>query len=257
MTRVVLTVAGSDSGGGAGIQADLKTACALGVHAATVLTAVTAQNTRGVHGVHEVPVAMVRDQLRAVLDDLDVAAVKIGMLGSPALVETVATELRDHPAVVLDPVMVATSGDRLLPQDAEVAVRELLVPLARVVTPNLPEARALVGRDVPSEELGEALLGLGAGAALVKGGHAGGDASDDLLVEPGRSTWLRAERVDTPNTHGTGCTLSSALACGLVQGLDVLDAARQAKAFLHDALVAGARLSLGSGHGPVDHLVRR
>ncbi len=257
MTRVVLTVAGSDSGGGAGIQADVKTACALGVHAATVLTAVTAQDTHGVRGVHEVPVAMVRDQLRAVLDDLDVAAVKIGMLGSPALIETVATELHDHPAIVLDPVMVATSGDRLLPQEAEAAVRELLVPLSRVVTPNLPEARALAGRDGSPQELGDALLALGTGAALVKGGHAGGDASDDLLVEPDRSTWLRAERVDTPNTHGTGCTLSSALACGLVQGLDVLGATRQAKEFLHEALVAGARLELGSGHGPVDHLVRR
>lgn len=257
MTRVptVLTIAGSDSGGGAGIQADLKTATALGVYAASVVTAVTVQDTTGVHGVHAVPVDVVEAQLDAVLADLDVRAVKVGMLGSPELVELVARRLDGLPHVVVDPVMVATSGDRLLPQEAESAVRELLVPRATILTPNLPEAAVLTGLPTGSDatDLARALLDLGAHAALVKGGHGTGPTSDDLFVDGDRTVVLHADRVDTPHTHGTGCTLSSAVACELVRGHELLDAVRRAKAYLTGALTSAERREVGRGHGPVDH----
>jgi hydroxymethylpyrimidine/phosphomethylpyrimidine kinase len=255
---VVLTVAGSDPSGGAGIQADLKTATALGVYGASVLTAVTVQDTTGVHGVHAVPLEVVEGQLRSVLDDLDVRAAKVGMLGSPALVALVAELLADVPALVVDPVMVSTSGHRLLPQDAEAAVCDLLLPRATLVTPNLPEAAVLTGRPAGSgaETLAAALLDLGAAAALVKGGHAGGSSSDDLLVDADGHAWFRADRVDTPHTHGTGCTLSAAVAAHLATGATLRDAVAGAKTYLHEALASGAGRRVGRGRGPVDHLVR-
>lgn len=255
---VMLTVAGSDASGGAGIQADLKTATALGVYGASVLTAVTVQDTTGVHGVHPVPLDVVRDQLRVVLDDLDVRAVKVGMLGSPDLVALVADLLGDVPALVVDPVMVSTSGHRLLPAEAEAAVRDLLTPRATLVTPNLPEAAVLtgLGQDVAPETLAHALVGLGAGAALVKGGHGSGRSSDDLLLDAQGPVWFRAERVATPHTHGTGCTLSAAVAAHLALGATLRAAVGLAKAYLTEALESGAARRVGRGRGPVDHLVR-
>lgn len=255
---VVLTVAGSDPSGGAGIQADLKTATALGVYGASVVTAVTVQDTTGVRGVHEVPLDVVRGQLEAVLEDLDVRAVKVGMLGSPELVELVAELLADVPALVVDPVMVSTSGHRLLPREAEAAVRDLLLPRATLVTPNLPEAAALSGLPAATDPdaLARALLALGPGAVLLKGGHGDGPASDDLLVERRGSTWFRAPRIDTPHTHGTGCTLSAAVATRLALGDPLVEAVGAAKAYLAEALASGAHRSVGRGRGPVDHLVR-
>lgn len=258
---VMLTIAGSDPSGGAGIQADVKTASALGVYAATVLTALTAQNTRGVTGIHAVPAQFVRDQFDAVATDLDIRAVKIGMLGDAALVETVADLLTAHPvpAVVLDPVMVATSGDPLVPPDAVEAIRDRLLPLATVITPNLAEAHAVTDLSVADEEemeaAGRALVALGAGAALVKGGHGTGAEANDVLVSAHGVRWYGAPRLDTPNTHGTGCTLSSGIAAGLVRGLSLVDAVALAKDFLTRALRSSADLTYGSGHGPVDHLV--
>jgi hydroxymethylpyrimidine/phosphomethylpyrimidine kinase len=260
-TPVMLSIAGSDPSAGAGAQADLKTASALGVYGATVLTALTAQNTLGVTGIHPVPSAFVAEQYLAVVQDLDVRAVKIGMLGTAEVVETVAAMLRKHPvpAVVLDPVMVATSGDRLVPEDAVEAIRDLLLPLASVVTPNVPEAAVLTGLPVRTHDdldrAGRALLGLGAAAALVKGGHLDGDRSIDVLVSSGRTERLEAPRVRTRHTHGTGCTLSSAIASYLVRGQDLSEAVASAKAYLTRALVAGATLELGHGTGPVDHAV--
>lgn len=261
-TAVMLSIAGSDPSGGAGIQADLKTASALGVYGATVITALTVQNTRGVTGIHAVPVDFIMAQYDAVVTDLEVGAVKIGMLGTVEVVEAVATMLRRHPvpAMVLDPVMVATSGDRLVPTDAETAIRDLLLPMATVVTPNVPEAAALTGLAVSSEEdmvlAGEALLDLGVVHALVKGGHLGGASSIDMLVSGDGAQRFEAPRVRTSNTHGTGCTLSSAIAARLVQGDSVADAVAAAKVYLTRALVAGAARRIGHGNGPVDHLVR-
>jgi hydroxymethylpyrimidine/phosphomethylpyrimidine kinase len=258
---VMLTIAGSDSSGGAGIQADLKTAAALGVYGASVITALTAQNTLGVHGILPVPAEFVVAQYDAVVSDLDVRAVKIGMLGDAALVEAVAEmlERRPVPFVVLDPVMVATSGDRLVPEDAVAAIRSRLLPLATLVTPNRPEAQALTGERVDDAagmtRAAHALLDLGARAVLVKGGHSDGADADDLLLAAGDEQWFRARRVDSPHTHGTGCTLSSAVAAGLARGATLPDAVAAAKAFLTRALESGARQTVGAGHGPVDHLV--
>ncbi|MBD8608066.1 bifunctional hydroxymethylpyrimidine kinase/phosphomethylpyrimidine kinase [Aeromicrobium sp. CFBP 8757] len=260
-TPVMLSVAGSDPSGGAGIQADLKTASAIGVYGAAVLTALTVQNTLGVTGIHGVPARFVADQYASVVTDLDVRAVKIGMLGGADVVEAVASMLREHPVpvVVLDPVMVATSGDRLVPEDAVAAIRELLVPLASVVTPNVPELEVLTGLPVASaddlEMAGRVLLGAGPGAVLAKGGHLDGDRCTDVLVTPDGAHRLDASRVRTRHTHGTGCTLSSAIASYVVLGLDLVDAVTAAKAYLHRALVAGASLELGGGNGPVDHRV--
>lgn len=260
-TPVMLSIAGSDPSGGAGIQADLKTASAVGVYGATVITAVTVQNTRGVTGIHPVPARFVADQYVSVVSDLDVRAVKIGMLGGADVVEAVAAMLREHPvpAVVLDPVMVATSGDRLVPADAVDAVRELLVPLASVVTPNVPELEMLAGVPVRSpddlESAARALLGTGPGAILAKGGHLQGDRCVDVLVTTDASHRLDAARVRTRHTHGTGCTLSAAIASYLVLGHDLVGAVESAKAYLHRAIVAGSVLELGAGNGPVDHRV--
>jgi len=256
---IALTVAGSDSGGGAGIQADLKAFSALGVYGASVITAITAQNTRAVTAVHPVPVAIVVAQLDAVFDDLAVAAVKIGMLGGPEVIAAVAEGLagRSLP-VVLDPVMVAKSGAALLPDAAVAALRARLLPLADVLTPNLPEAARLLEVDVAASEAeaeaqGRALLALGARAVLMKGGHATGPVCVDLLVTAGGMLRLEAPRLATRNTHGTGCTLSAAIAAGLAQGQALPEAVGNAHTYLQGALAAADSLSVGSGHGPVHH----
>ena len=255
---IALTIAGSDSGGGAGIQADLKTFSALGVYGASVLTAITAQNTRAVTRVEGVSPAMIRAQVEAVFDDLDVGAVKIGMLGTADATRAVAEALdgRGVP-VVLDPVMIAKSGDRLIQDDAIAALRDLLIPRATVLTPNLPEAARLLSRMVAAdpteaEAQGRALCALGAGWVLMKGGHAEGNVCTDLLVglETHRFT---APRIATKNTHGTGCSLSSAIAAGLAQGLAVPAAVERAHRWLQGAIAAADRLRVGSGHGPVHH----
>ncbi|MFD1827288.1 MULTISPECIES: bifunctional hydroxymethylpyrimidine kinase/phosphomethylpyrimidine kinase [Mumia] len=259
---VMLSIAGSDPSGGAGIQADLKTASALGVYGAAALTALTVQNTRGVTGIHAVPPDFVADQVRAVLDDLEVGAIKIGMLGTADVVVAVAEVLRtaDLP-VVLDPVMVATSGDRLVPVDTIDAIRTTLLPLVAVVTPNVPEAAVLVGAEEAADVagLGAAALALrerGAAAVLVKGGHLGGAESVDVLADAEGVRSYAAPRIDTPNTHGTGCSLSSAIASGLALGMPLRDAVAMAKDYLTGALRSGETHSVGHGHGPIDHLWR-
>ena len=232
MTPIAVTIAGSDSGGGAGIQADLKTFSALGVYGASVIAALTAQNTRGVQAVHDVPPAFVAAQIDSVFSDLAVNAVKIGMLSNAAVIEAVAAGLERHGArmVVLDPVMVATSGDALLAADAVETLRRALLPRALLVTPNLPEAAALLNEPVAEDEeamraQAERLLALGARAVLVKGGHGGGPESVDLFLDAaGRLERFAAPRVDTANTHGTGCTLSSAIAAGLARGMPLIEA---------------------------------
>jgi hydroxymethylpyrimidine/phosphomethylpyrimidine kinase len=260
MTAIAVTIAGSDSSGGAGIQADLKTFAAMGVYGASVITALTAQNTQGVRAIHDVPADFVVAQIDAVFSDLAVNAVKIGMLSQAAIIETVAKGLDRHRAqnIVLDPVMVATSGDRLLAPEAVEALRKLLVPRALVVTPNLPEAAALAGASVARNERemeiqARELLAFGARNVLIKGGHGGGDESVDLLVGEGDVLRLSTRRVDTKNTHGTGCTLSSAIAAGLAKGLDLKTAAREAKAYVTAAIAAADTLHVGHGHGPLHH----
>jgi len=260
MTPIAVTIAGSDSGGGAGIQADLKTFSALGVYGASVIAALTAQNTRGVTGIHDVPPDFITAQIDAVFSDLDVRAVKIGMLSQPAVIEAVAAGLDRWKArnVVLDPVMVATSGDRLLNPEAIDVLKRVLIPRALVITPNLPEAAALLDEPIARSEdemLTQAgrLRDRGAQAVLIKGGHGAGTESVDMLVLATSFTRLATPRVDTKNTHGTGCTLSSAIAAGLAKGLDLVTAAREAKVYVSEAIAASARLKIGSGHGPVHH----
>ena len=256
-----LTIAGSDSGGGAGIQADLKTFSALGCYGMTVITALTAQNTTGVAGIHAVPPAFAAQQLESVFSDIGADAVKIGMLYSAELIETVAEKLVQHSArnIVLDPVMVAQSGDRLIRDDAVEALKTHLLPLAAVVTPNLPEAAVFLGQDAGEdqdlEECAREIARFGSRAVLVKGGHANdGDCTDLLyLTKENRSVELRGERIDTRNNHGTGCTLSSAIAALLAKGADMETAVRQAKQFITRAIRVGADYRLGSGHGPVHH----
>jgi len=260
MTPIAVTVAGSDSGGGAGIQADLKTFSALGVYGASVITALTAQNTKGVTAIHDVPAEFVAAQIDAVFSDLDVSAVKIGMVSQRGVIETIAAGLARwrQSLVVLDPVMIATSGDKLLAPDAVDMLKRVLMPLALVVTPNLPEAAALLDAPVAHTETamreqGERLLALGARAVLIKGGHADGAESVDLLIEPTAVTRLATDRIATANTHGTGCTLSSAVAAGLAKGLPLAEAVRAAKTYVTEALAAASRIKIGSGHGPVHH----
>ncbi|MFJ4848882.1 bifunctional hydroxymethylpyrimidine kinase/phosphomethylpyrimidine kinase [Streptomyces sp. NPDC088733] len=255
----VLTVAGSDSGGGAGIQADLKTMLALGTHGMSVVTAVTAQNSLGVQGAWELPVDAVRAQFRSVVDDIGVEAVKTGMLSSPALVETVAELLAPLGVpVVVDPVGVSKHGDPLLAADAVDVVRTELLPLATVATPNLDEVRQLTGVVVDGEpgmrEAAAAVLALGPRWALIKGGHLDGDAVD-LLTDGTQEHWLRAPRHDNRHTHGTGCTLAAAVASHLALGLDVPDAVGAAKEYVTGAIAAG--FPLGAGIGPVDHAWRQ
>ena len=262
----VLAIAGSDSSGGAGIQADIKTIAAHGLFAETAITALTAQNTCGVRDVMEATPQMVAEQIDAVFEDIPPAAVKVGMVSSAAIVEAIAERLERWGAenVVVDPVMVATSGARLIDDGAAGALVGRLLPLARVITPNIPEAEALLGEPVRSEaEQERAALALTERlgcAVLVKGGHGVVDAND-VLVESAvddegapRVTWLRAPRVETGNTHGTGCTLSSAIACGLAEGLALPEAVSRAKDYLTGALSSG--LDLGRGSGPVDHMWR-
>jgi hydroxymethylpyrimidine/phosphomethylpyrimidine kinase len=261
-TPVALTIAGSDSSGGAGIQDDLKTFTALGVYGASVLTALTAQNTRGVEAILAVPPEFVGQQIAAVAGDLTVAATKTGMLNDLATVRAVAAALRQHALrpLVVDPVMVATSGDLLLTTDAIDAVRRDLVPLADLITPNLPEAARLLGRpeardEAEMERQAHDLLELGCAAVVIKGGHGGGAEAVDILVQRrGSALRLALPRVPTQNTHGTGCTFSAAVVAFLARGEPLEAAVGSAKRFVHDALTAGAELRIGQGAGPVDHL---
>jgi hydroxymethylpyrimidine/phosphomethylpyrimidine kinase len=256
----VLTIAGTDPTSGAGIQADLKTFSALRTYGLTVNTALVAQNTQGVRSIHEVPEDFVGAQLDAVFDDVEVHAVKIGMLSRPEVIETVAAGLERHGAerIVVDPVMVAKSGDRLLRADAVSALRRRLLPLATLITPNLPEAGVLLDREPARDEAGmiqmaEALRALGPRAVLVKGGHLAGEESIDVLDDGAEPLTLAAPRIATDNTHGTGCTLSAAIAALLARGLPLRAAVREAKAYLTEALRTSERLRVGHGHGPVHH----
>ena len=262
-TPIALTIAGSDSSGGAGIQADLKSFAALGVYGASVMTALTAQNTRGVTGIHQVPPDFVTAQIDAVFSDLAVGAVKIGMVAQLATIDAIAAGLaRWKPKhVVLDPVMVATSGDRLLAADAVEALRKKLVPRASLITPNLPEAAALLDEPVAASEAeiegqGRRLLAMGCPAVLIKGGHGQGAESIDYLVTANRVIALSAPRIATKNTHGTGCSLSSAIAAGLAKGEDMETAVRNAKAWVSAAIAAADRFAVGHGHGPIHHFHR-
>lgn len=256
---VALTIAGSDSGGGAGIQADLKTFHAFGVFGTSAITAVTAQNTLGVQFVHTVPPATVLEQIRSVASDLRPAACKSGMLATREIIEAVARALRENAlsSYVLDPVMVASSGDRLLDAGAEAALANELIPLCTLVTPNLAEASVLTGREIRDESAmsaaAESLVGLGARAALIKGGHLEGDTVVDLLFDGERvSTWRRP-KLRSRNTHGTGCTLSAAITAGLALGRPVRDAVEAALAFVHRAIEQAP--GLGAGNGPLNHLI--
>jgi len=259
-TPVALTIAGSDSSGGAGIQADLKTFGALGVYGASVVTALTAQNTSGVTGIHLVPADFVTAQIDAVFSDLDVKAVKIGMVAQLATIDAIVAGLtRWSPKhIVLDPVMVATSGDRLLATDAVEALRTKLLPRVSLITPNLPEAAALLDEPVAVTETaiesqGKRLLALGCPAVLIKGGHGQGTESIDYLVSGNGIVALAAPRIPTKNTHGTGCSLSSAIAAGLAKGEDIETAVHKAKAWVSAAIAAADRLGIGQGNGPIHH----
>ncbi|MGH6672033.1 MAG: bifunctional hydroxymethylpyrimidine kinase/phosphomethylpyrimidine kinase [Xanthobacteraceae bacterium] len=259
---IALTIAGSDPSGGAGIQADLKTFVALGVYGASVITALTAQNTRSVFAVHDVPAEFITAQVDAVFSDLNVGAVKIGMVSSASAVEAVSTALQRHAArnIVLDPVLLASSGAKLLRPDAVHALRKLIAQ-ADVLTPNLPEAAALLNLPPARDETGmriqaEKLLTLGAGAVLIKGGHLDGPESVDILVAAAECERFAAPRTATKNTHGTGCTLSSAVAAGLAKGLPLKQAVGEAKAYVSAAIAAADRLDIGSGHGPLHHFHR-
>jgi hydroxymethylpyrimidine/phosphomethylpyrimidine kinase len=258
---IVLTIAGSDSGAGAGIQADLKTFAAFGVYGVSVLTAVTAQNTLKVSAVQELSLEMVQAQLEAIAEDFEISALKTGMLSSADIIDCVVDgirRLRLRPLVV-DPVMVAKSNDRLLRADAVDALREKLIPLAEVVTPNIPEAEVLWGRPIHSREdrvlAGKAILGLGARAVVVKGGHSTEDPVVDLLISEGGVAEFSAPRIKTTSTHGTGCTFSAAIAAGLGSGLDIPAAVEQARRYLTATLTSAP--AIGHGHGPLNHFPGR
>ena len=254
-----LTIAGSDSGGGAGIQADLKTFAALGVYGTSAVTAITAQNTTGVTAVHEIPPADITAQIDAVITDIGADAVKTGMLSSSAIVGVVADALRRHGVqkVVMDPVMVAKSGDILLRNDAVRTLREQLLPLATVVTPNIPEAETLVGFEIASlddmRRAAEQIVGMGAGSVVVKGGHLDGPATD--IFYDGTEFWeFSVGRIDTVNTHGTGCTFASAVAAGIARNFTLVDAVAQAKEYVTEAIRSS--FTIGQGHGPLNHFYR-
>jgi hydroxymethylpyrimidine/phosphomethylpyrimidine kinase len=260
-TAIALTIAGSDSSGGAGIQADLKTFTAFGVYGASVITALTAQNTRGVQGIHAVPAAFVAAQIESVLSDLDVAAIKTGMLADAQIVGAVARALRAAPSIplIVDPVMVATSGDVLLAPEAVDALKGEIIPLATLITPNLAEAAILLGTSMAESQPGmqdqaRALLALGCRAVLLKGGHARGEAAVDVLADAEGTSRLEMTRLDTPHTHGTGCTLSAAIAALMAQGATLTHAVRRAKAYVWQGLQHGRALGVGHGRGPLDHL---
>ncbi|MAF53188.1 MAG: bifunctional hydroxymethylpyrimidine kinase/phosphomethylpyrimidine kinase [Chloroflexi bacterium] len=255
-----MTIAGSDSGAGAGIQADLKTFAALGVYGTSAVTAVTAQNTLGVTDVHELPTSLIQSQIDAIISDIGVDAVKTGMLSSPEIIEAVAAKIREYDLtpLVVDPVMVAKGGDRLLQERAVDTLRDVLVPLAFVVTPNAPEAEVLTGR--PISTVGDARAAakalvedLGAMSAVVKGGHLDGPATDVLYVDGGFTEFTQP-RIDTKNTHGTGCTFASAVAAGLAKGLTVHEAVAQAKEYVTEAI--RTTFPMGGGHGPLNHFHR-
>ena len=258
----VLTIAGSDSGGGAGIQPDLKTFAANGCYGMSVITALTAQNTQGVRGIHPVPIEFVAQQMDAVLSDIGADAIKIGMLYSAELVATVAAKLEEYDAtnIVVDPVMVAQSGDKLLRDDAVAALKEKLIPLAEIITPNLPEAAHLLGREIESEtdmaDGAKELAQLGCRHVLIKGGHAeDANESADYLYSRATEQMIRlgGPRLETRNNHGTGCTLSSAIAARLAQGDALEMAVRRAKDYITAAIQLGASYQIGQGHGPVHH----
>ena len=256
----LLSIAGSDSGGGAGIQADLKTFSALGCFGMTAITALTAQNTTGVRAIHAVPTDMLVQQIDAVVEDIGVDAVKIGMLHSGELVRAVADAITRHPLprVVFDPVMVATSGAVLIDGSAISVLVQQLFPLAQVITPNLDEAALLVGRalhtEADMESAATQLLEMGAQAVLLKGGHLSGEVVSDLLAfADGTRSWMRAPRIHTPNTHGTGCTLSSAIAAHLARGQGLAQAVQSARDYVCGALQAGAQVRTGHGSGPLNH----
>ena len=252
-----MTIAGSDSGGGAGIQADLKTFEAFGVFGTCAVTSVTAQNTMGVRAVHTIPAAIVQAQIEAVFSDLLPAVVKTGMLATREVVEAVSDSLRQHKpsAYVLDPVMVATRGKRLLEGEAKEMLTRLLLPLATLVTPNIPEAEALTGRSIDGpdgmREAARALVGFGAGAALLKGGHLEGDEAVDVLWDGSDERLWRRARIDTPHTHGTGCSLSAAVAAGLALGWSLSDSVD--RAISHVARAIANAPGLGRGNGPIHH----
>lgn len=257
----VLIIAGSDSGGGAGIQADIKAVTAMGAFAATAITALTAQNTLGVHGILPVPVPFIRQQMEVVLSDIGADALKTGMLADIPVIEAVAEEISRAAAgipLVADPVMVAKGGQRLLEERAVEALKRVLLPLAAVITPNLPEAEVLSGREIRSPEemeaAAEAMLTLGVPAVLMKGGHLPGDVVVDLLVTPEGTTRFEAPRLKTRHTHGTGCTLASAIAAGLAQGMALLDAVARARDYVRAAMATAP--GLGAGHGPLNHAAR-
>ena len=260
MTSIALTIAGSDSGGGAGVQADLKTFSALGVYGTSVVTALTAQNTQGVRAIHDVPADFVRTQMDAVLSDIAVDAIKIGMLSSPAIIETVSDRLAgfDQLPIVLDPVMVATSGDALLTSESIAVLKKTLMQRADIITPNLHEAAVLTGlpmavNDDAIEEQARLMLDFGVRAVLLKGGHGSGDEARDFYCDGGVSYWLSAPRFKTQNTHGTGCTLSSAIVAGLAKKQTMRDALNTAKQYVTKAIKGADDLSIGKGHGPTHH----
>ncbi len=260
----VLTIAGSDSGGGAGIQADIKAISAMGCFATSAITAITAQNTIGVRAIHPIPLDIIESQISAVLEDIGTDAIKIGMINTPEVVEVIAAlldkfEIRN---VVLDPVMVATSGDPLIKGEAVAAIKELLIPRARVITPNIPEAEILLGESITSQsQFPEAARKLSMGgkvSVLLKAGHLEGDTLTDILynAEDDTIVELTSRRVETPNTHGTGCTLSSALAAALAKGLPLTQATHSAKEYISSAIKSGAQYKIGKGHGAVNHFFR-
>lgn len=260
MSAIAVTIAGSDSGGGAGIQADLKAFSARGVYGASVITALTAQNTKGVIDIHDVPPEFVAAQMDAVFSDLKVDAVKIGMLSQPVIIDVIATKLAEYDVkrVVLDPVMVATSGDVLLQNSAISVLKEKLFPVAELITPNMQEAAFLLDQSVAGsrEDMqvqANALLATGAKGVLLKGGHGSGETCDDLFLTQTDEAWYSAPRHDTDNTHGTGCTLSSAIAAELAKGMDLTTAIGKAKDYISQAIKAADLLDIGEGHGPVHH----
>ncbi|WP_284778423.1 bifunctional hydroxymethylpyrimidine kinase/phosphomethylpyrimidine kinase [Agrobacterium sp. lyk4-40-TYG-31] len=262
MTSIALTIAGSDSGGGAGIQADLKTFSALGVYGASVLTAITAQNTKGVTAVEDISAGMITAQMKAVFSDLDINAVKIGMVSRIETIETIAINLANqHMPIVLDTVMVATSGDRLLQEDAIETLRLRLLPLALLATPNLPEAALLSASPVATDRQeiirqAEAILRTGVRAVLIKGGHGSGAESTDILLDGETVHTFSMPRIETSNDHGTGCTLASAITAHLALGVSLADSIGLAKEYLQGALAGGRDLRVGHGHGPVHHFYR-
>jgi hydroxymethylpyrimidine/phosphomethylpyrimidine kinase len=262
-TPIAMTIAGSDSGGGAGIQADLKTFAALGVYGCSAIASLTAQNTQGVQGVLSISPAFVQAQIQSVLSDIQVGAIKTGMLATAEIINAVADVLKGFVQIplVLDPVMVATSGDRLLAEDAIKTLIENLIPRAIILTPNLLEAAALLNKPIAQnitemQQQAELLLAMGAQAVLMKGGHGQGDHATDVLLTLDGFELFSAARIATKNTHGTGCTLASAIAAGLAKKLSLRDAVAQAKEYLHNALVHSNELNIGQGSGPVHHFYK-